>query len=1053
MIEANFDEARASQLPFAELLINLGYVYVSNAELAQERENNLSKFILKQTAYKKLKELNLGISDKNIKDSIDELDNTPLEGLIDTSREIYNVIMHKGGKTVVDIVDGKRVSRSLQFIDFENIGNNIFQVAVEYQIEGKQNIRPDIVLFVNGLPFAVVENKKSSVNIKEALIQLQRNQGIDYAPRFFIFPQLLIATNSSDFLYGTVGTPAKFYTSWKEKGAKDNEFDVVIEELISRPIASDVYNNLLVDLNGATREHRQVLSRSATVQDRGVYNLLRPERLLDICKNFILYDGKDKKATRYQQYFAIEKMLKRVAEFEETGKGRRRRGGIVWHTQGSGKSLTMVMFVKALIEDEKIINPRIIVVTDRIDLDKQIAGTFKNCNIKKEVISARTGSHLLELIKDKNPNVITTLIHKFETAAKNEKSFFDADENIFVLVDEAHRTQGGEANAQMNRLIPNACFIGFTGTPLMKKEKRFSIDKFGDYIDKYTIDDALADSVILPLIYEGRFVEMYQNAPQIDVHFERIPSYASEEKKKEFQAMVTEGIIKNNPERIERIASDIQKDFIKNFQGTGLKGQVVAPSKHAAVLFQKYFAENNKINTAVIISDLGAGEDQEDDKKKEVIDFLAEVKHKYRDLKSYEMQVIDDFIKYPDRVELIIVVDKLLTGFDAPRNTVLYLAKDLKDHNLLQAIARVNRLFKNEDEKLPKTAGYIIDYSENAKNLDSAMKLFGNYDADDVRGALIDLPGKIKDLEKAYGNVDNYFKALPNRQDQEEYIKRFEEEKDRRDFYNSVNDLLKNLNECLALRDFANNFDKLDLYRREIKKILEIKQNVKVRYSDTEDFSDYKKQLIKILDRYVDASEVEVLTKPININDKDAFNNLVENLNTDASKAAAIGAQTDKVIIENWKSDPEFYDKFSKKVADILAKMKVKKLEDLEALSQLKLIRDEILNKEDDSLPEGITANSGKDIFYRNLQEHFVKYKIASDNYVKIIVDIFDILKNEAIVDWSKNSEVKRGIANKIDDYLYDVVKKEKGIDLNNDDMTKITERALELAVVNKEMF
>jgi type I restriction enzyme R subunit len=1053
MIRADFDEAKASQLPFVELLLNLGYSYISTAEVLEERENNLSRFVLKKTAFTKLKELNAEVSDKNIKDAIDGLDNMPLEGIIDTSREVYNIIMHKGGKTVVDVVDGRNVSKSLQFIDFENIERNVFQVAVEYQVEGRGNIRPDIVLFVNGFPFVVVENKKSSVNIKEALHQMIRNQGIDYAPRFFTYPQLLIAANCDNFLYGNTGTPAKFYVSWKEKDADVEEIDKNILSLIERPIDEQVYVRVLADLNGATLGHKQVLERQVTTQDRGVYNVLRPERLLSIVKNFIIYDAGDKKSARYQQYFAIEKILERISQFRETKTGRKRKGGIIWHTQGSGKSLTMVMLVKALIEEPSIANPRIIVVTDRIDLDKQIATTFNNCNIKKDVITARTGRHLLDLIKEKNPNVITTLIHKFESAGKKE-DFADLDENIFVLVDEAHRTQGGSANMEMNSIIPNACFIGFTGTPLMKNEKHVSAEKFGDYIDKYTIDDALADHVILPLIYEGRFIEMYQlSKEQMDVHVDDIKTDLDKGKQKFYQDKFSGQIIDQNPSKIEEVAKNIQKHFSENFSGTGLKGQVVAPSKHAAVLFQKYFGQNTKLNTAVVISDIGAGEDPEDDKKKEVVDFLTDVKHKYRDLKSYETNVVDSFKKDPSGVDLLIVVDKLLTGFDAPRNTVLYLAKDLRDHNLLQAIARVNRLFDNEKDKLPKTAGYIIDYSENAKNLDRAMKLFGNYEEEDVRGTLIDLNDKIGDLEKSYSAVAEYFKGIKNKEDQEEYIKRFEEEKERKDFYKSVNDLLRNLSECMMLEDFSKEFSNLDVYQKDIKKILEIQKNVRVRYTDLDDYSDYRRQLVKILDRYVDAREAEVLTLPIDLSDKESLNRMVATLNSDASRAAAIAAQTDKVIHDNWKSDPEYYDRFSKKVEEILRSMREKKMEDLEAFNQMKLLRDEMLDKKDDELPAGVEANSGKDIFYRNLRDYFVGKDLSDDAYVEIVKEVFEILKSEVKVDWQRNSEVKRQIMNKIDDYLYDIVRGVNGVDLSNEQMVKLNERIMELAVMNSEMF
>ena len=312
-------------------------------------------------------------------------------------------------------------------------------------------------------------------------------------------------------------------------------------------------------------------------------------------------------------------MLARVDETETSESGiTRRKGGLVWHTQGSGKSLTMVMFVKALIESPHISNPRVIIVTDRRDLDKQIKDTFKNCNLKKEVIQATSGQNLLDLIKDRNLGVITTVIDKFESAAKKKAGFVDADQNIFVLIDEAHRSQSGIASLEMNRIIPNACYIGFTGTPLMKKDKE-SWKKFGGYIDKYTIDDALADHIILPLIYEGRYVDLVQNEEQIDRHVGRITEGLNDKQKKELQKYIGTKVIKDNPQRIVEIGYDIEKHFIGNFQNTGLKAQIVAPSKFSAVLFQKFFQDRANIRTAVVISDEHDDGDEANTHKLEVV--------------------------------------------------------------------------------------------------------------------------------------------------------------------------------------------------------------------------------------------------------------------------------------------------------------------------------------------------------------------------------------------------------------------------------------------------
>ncbi len=1060
LTNVNFDEAKQSQLPLVELLLNMGYTYVSVEEALRQR-GDTSNFILADIAAKKLMEINgyevdgveYKFSEKDVRDAIDELEHIQYEGLIDTAQKVYNTIMPtSGGKTIKVNHSGKKVSKNFKFIDFENIEKNAFHVTVEYVASGKQNIRPDIVVFVNGIPFAVIENKKSSVDVKEAINQMNRNQGPEYCPKLFTYTQLLIGTNGKELQYGTTGTPNKFYAVWKEKGADQEMLSEKLLDLIQKEIDNETYTQILEDLNGYTDGHRQRTDRLPTEQDCGVMFLFEPKRLLDLTKNYILFDAGVKKLSRYQQYFAIHKMLKRVEEEEITDQSiTRRKGGLVWHTQGSGKSLTMVMFVKALIEDPHILNPRVIIVTDRKDLDKQIRDTFKNCNLKKEVVQATSGQHLIDLIKDKDLSVVTTLVQKFESAAKKSTGFIDNDKNIFVLIDEAHRSQNGMANFEMNRIIPNACYIGFTGTPLMKKDRE-SWKKFGDYIDKYTIDDALADKIILPLIYEGRYVDLIQNAEQIDRHVERITEGLNEKQKKELQRYVGTKIIKDNPQRIVEIAYDIEKHFIDNFQYTGLKAQIVAPSKYSAILFQKFFETRGNIRTAVIISDEHEDGDEENLHKKEVVGYLEGVRKNHSSVEKYEKDVVDSFKHNDDGIEVIIVVDKLLTGFDAPRNTVLYLAKDLRDHNLLQAIARVNRLYENKKEK-PKTAGYIMDYSENAKNIDTAMKLFGNYDENDVKGTLIDISDKIQDLEQSYATVHDLFNEIKGSNDDEVYLQFLSDQPRRETFYKILNVFIKNLNECFVLQDFVHEFKHLDLYKRELKKFMELRKSASLKYADHVDLIEYKQSLINILDKYVDARGVELLTKQVNITDRKQFEEAVAGLGSDKSKAEAIANQTERTITEKMDSDPEFYEKFSKKISDILEKMRQGKLADVEALKQMKLISDDVVNKKDENLPNEIELEKGSDVFYRNLRSVFVNLHVTEDLYIRTIIDIFTIIKNETIVDWNKNIDVKRKIRNSVDDYLYDVLKTERGVLIDNDHIKTMIDLIMQLAENNPNLF
>lgn len=1066
-INAHFDEARQSQLPLVELLINMGYTYIPQKQLKQERRDDTGKFILKDIAFQALSRINeyehagqtYQFREEDVRKVIDELESVKLDGLIDTSKEIYNMIMPtSGGKTVKVFHEGKNESKSFKFIDFANPKNNSFHVAVEFEASGRDNIRPDIVLFVNGIPFVIIENKKAGVDVREAINQHIRNQKPEKCPRLYIYPQMLVATNGSEFKYGTTETPAKFYVEWKEKDldnidryTTDAEVQARLKPYIEQQIDEAVYQQVLHDLNGYTVRHKQKTKRKATVQDRSAFLLFDQERLLDLCKHHILFDGGVKKIARYTQYFAIRKMMHRIEETEQTETGERRKGGVVWHTQGSGKSLTMVLFVRALIEHPTITNPRVIIVTDRKDLDKQISETFKACNLKKEVYRTKTGGDLLEQIKNKNLNVITTLVHKFDAAAGKRNEFVDDDKNIFVLIDEAHRTQSGKANLEMTRIIPNACYIAFTGTPLMKKE-RPTWKKFGGYIDKYTIDDALRDNVILPLIYEGRYVPLIQDEKQIDKKTARIYQNQPMEVHEKAMRYVTKNVIKSVPARIEEIAVNIEAHYTKQFQGSGLKAQIVAPSKYAAILFQKFFEQSGNISTAVVMSDEVGIIEAEDEHKKEVTDYLELLKHKYRSLDSYERDVIESFKNQDAGIEIIIVVDKLLTGFDAPRNTVLYLAKDLRDHTLLQAIARVNRLYDNEEK--PKTSGFIIDYSENAKNLHVAMQLFSNFDPKDLGAVLIDVGQKVQELEMAYHKVHDFFNGV-DKNDTEALLEALAPEDKRMEFYEYVRDFIRVFNECLALQDFSHVLGKdIDLYQRELKSFGELRKAAVLRFADTINLREYKGSLEKILDTHITADEVELLTEPVDISDMTRFQETLDTLGTDSAKAEAIAAQMERSIEEKLDTDPEFYERFSEKIQHILETMRNGKLEDVKALQQLKLLHIEMQEKRDDTLPTNIAEMRGAGVLYRNILKMNEGVIVLSDEqWVELILGMRNIIAQNAIVDWQTNSEIQRQMLSSVDDYVYDTLKKSWRIDLAPETLRELVEKTVELAKQNHELF
>lgn len=1048
----DFDEASSSQVPALLQLINLGYDYIPRNELNNHRESK-SQYILHDIAKKALRDINEDIiSDKSIDEALYALEKTKLDdGMVKASEEVYSNLL--GGVSVPEIIDGKKTSPQLKFIDWQEPENNVYYVVAEFEIEEDQNRRPDIVLFVNGIPFAVIECKKASVPVDEAVYQMIRNQKHAQTPKFFLFPQILIATNINEIKYGTMQTPFEFYSVWKEKDAPA-DYETKVLENINKPIDDITVSQVCKDLR--RKDYIYHTKESLSTQDLGIYALLSPSRLLDLVRNFIIYDNGIKKITRYQQYFAIKKTLQKIKNCDENG---RRRGGLIWHTQGSGKSLTMVMLVKNLIE--KVKNPRVIVVTDRTDLDIQIRDTFAACNIKKDVVQATSCKNLLELIEHNPQDVITTLVHKFDKPT----DFVDDDNNIFVLIDEAHRTQSGDANMMMNKILPRACQIAFTGTPLMKKvpdrlvgkemSKSQSIEKFGGLIDEYTISEAEKDGAVLPLIYQGRFVD--QKIDEIaDKFYERLAGRFSESERKDFaKKCISSSVLEETSQRIEMIALDVNDHFVKNFQNTGLKGQLVAPSKYAAVMFKQALDLLGEIRAEVIISDTLADEGKDDtlsEHKKIVTDYMAKQKHLYGSIESREKQIIRDYKKNPDGCELLIVVDKLLTGFDAPCDTVLYLAKQLKDHNLLQAIARVNRVYDGADGKQSKTAGLIVDYSKNAKNLKSALELFSHYDPQDIDRALLDTDSQINLLNSIYDRLHATFKDIKDKQNTNDYVEYLKKnEKVREDFYGDVNKFIKQFSVCYSLYDFHSKMDtdKLLEYKKDLKRFVEIKKTTQLSLAEKVDFSKYKDQIMKLLDKYVTAKDVEILSKEISLSDMREFNQYIEddkNGLSDKSKADAILAQTKKVIKERYEQDEAFYGKFSELIDKILQELKQAKKEDLAALLvQAKECQKSVADYEDSDIPEKLRKNKIYHPFYRNIRKFF---KSDENDYSQIIEDIVQIIKAHKIVDFQNNTSVKREIFFAVEDYLFDEVDEK----LSADTIEQITNTAWNLAVQNKDM-
>lgn len=1036
-----YSEFFDSQLPALNFLQKLGWEFISPDETITERGKVMSNVILEDVLSERLKAINefeyknetYSFSQSNIQAAVNALKNVPDEGLVVTNEQVYDLLTL--GKSFNETIQGDRKAFTMKYIDWENPDNNHYHVTEEFVVEGiKTPRRPDIVLFVNGIPFVVIENKRRDKNesIDEAISQHIRNQKKgEGVPRLFHYAQLLLAVHPNEVKYACTGTPAKFWSVWKEDVEKE------VSKLI-RKKAGDI----------------PAEDRLPTVQDKNLYSLCRPERLMDLVYKYIVFDGPDKKICRYQQYFAVQDTLKQVKQFDGE---HQRKGGVIWHTTGSGKSLTMVMLSKALTLEPTIDSPRVVIVTDRISLDKQIYKTFVNCG--KNVKKATSGTNLMELLQDKGNEIITTILDKFQTAVKRG-SFKDESPNLFVLVDESHRSQYGTANVQMKRMLPNATYIGFTGTPLLKKEKS-TAKKFGGFIHKYTIDQAVKDEAVLPLLYEGRSAKLSVNKKQIDKGFERLAAPLSEEAQKDLKkkfATITK--IYESDQVIEEIAYDISKHFCQNWKGTGLKAQLAVPKIDAAIKYQRYFEQQTdpalKINTRVVFTppdSRQANEDVWEESSSEAQNYWKALMEKHSGQDAYENWVIEKFKDEGSEVELIIVVAKLLTGFDAPRNTVLYLAKPLHSHNLLQAIARVNRLFEG------KEYGHIIDYVGVLGKLDEALTDYSaleDFDPDDLTNAVVDVRKEVRKVPLRHSDVWDVFKGV--NQDDIEALERHLSPKDVRDeFYQRLTDYARTLQTALSSDEFYEEFtdDQILFYRRELKRFISLRRSVQIRYAEVISYKEYEPRVRKLLDTYIDAEYIQTITEGVDIFDKNQVNEALESYGqTPASKADFIANSMKKVITENMEKDEAFYKKFSQLIEETIKAFQDGRIDEKEYLEKMMATRDDLASGHQEGVPDVVANNEKARAFFGALTSVLVNAHGAeniqgvTDQLAQAGLEISEIVQRLTIRDWKRNLDVQRGMENAIEDFLIDH-RKTLGIELTFDEIDEILLQCLKVAKHN----
>ena len=1026
-----------SQGPALALLRKLGWAYLSPEEALEARNNRLSQPILENILAQQLPKFNsftykgesYEFSHENILQAIVELKNVPDAGLVPTNEKVYELLIRP--KSLVETMSGDRKSYDLWYIDWDTPANNAFHVTDEFEVQGlKQIRRADIVLFVNGIPIAVIENKRrdKAQSVEEAISQhhtyQRKKEGI---PQLYHYAQLLLAVQPNQVLYGTTNTARKFWSFWREP----------VEEPTAQLIRQERY--------GVPAE-----DRLPTEQDRSLYSLCRPERLLDLAYKFIVFDGGVKKIARYQQYFAVKETLRKVKQFTAQGS---REGGVIWHTQGSGKSITMVLLSKSLELDPEIENPRTILVTDRVNLDKQIKKNFIKCG--KTPAQARSGRELGQLITNahprvKNPDIITAVVDKFDSAM-SKAEFQNRSPNIFVLVDESHRSQYGRNHAQMKKMLPNACYIGFTGTPLMKKEKS-TAKKFGGIIHTYTIDDAVEDKAVLPLLYEGRTAIIEQHRKQMDRGWERIFANASEEEKIAYKRRYsTEDQLLKSDKVIEEVAYDIIEHYTQYWQGSGFKAQLAAPDKLTAIRYHRIFERDGRINTAVVISPPDSREDPGDlydDAKGEVKRFWSSLMEKHGDAETYETNTIDTFESDSQDVEIIIVVSKLLTGFDAPRNTILYLCKKLVEHNLLQAIARVNRLFENKDY------GYIVDYRGILGELDSALTTYSalqGFDEDDVKGAVSSAYQEAEKLPQKYSELVDVFKTLEGRRDKEE-MERFLGDKERRDtFYEKLSEYAKSLHLAMSTEDFHKETpkDKVSHYLAELRFFTRLKASVQHRYAESINLKAYEAQVRKLMDSYIFTDGIEQTTEQVNIFETERRQEEVERVTgkTPASVADRIAYRRKRECRERLEEDPVLYKKFSQLIQQAIDDFQSKRISEAEYLKRMREIDKDFQQKTTAGTPDSLSGRPTAAAFFRILQEEFegLDHQAQPEVLAKASIDVVEALRPLAIRDWKQNPDVHKQMEDAIDDYLYDF-SRERGFRLKTNILLRIFDRLIHTA-------
>jgi len=941
----------------------LNYTYLGNL---QEFEN---KNIMKDKLLKFL--LSKGYSENLSEKAIEELlkASTNLQqGLYSANKEVYYKLKY-GAKIKENIGEPEK---TVYFIDFEDIDSNDFYIAEEVTVIGNNTKRPDVVVYVNGIALAVIEFKKSSVSVSNGIRQNLTNQNANFIEQFFTTIQLCLAGNDSEGLrYGTLLTPEKYYLEWQEDGFKEFQDECSQTDIDIKEACKNIVGKL----------------------ESQVYSMFNKKRFLDIIHNFIVYDKGNKKICRYNQYYAIKRAQKRIIEKE--------RGGIVWHTQGSGKSLTMVWLSKWILANNP--NSRVLIITDREELDDQIEKIYKG--VDENILRTKSGDDLIRKLNSHENRLICSLIHKFGRRG-GEITEADYDEyvkdlmnslpkdfvakgDIYVFVDECHRTQSGKLHHAMKTILPKAIFIGFTGTPLLKKDKATSLEVFGGYIHTYKYNEGVRDGVVLDLRYEARDIPQdITSQNRIDEWFDvKTQGLAPRAKARLKSHWGNLQKVFSSRSRLEKIANDIIFDFETKARLMDGKGNaiLVAGSVYSACKYYEIFQSKGFKKCAIISS----YEPHIGDLRTEIVsnDEETEGFEKYeiyarmlngQSTAEFETEVKRKFIDEPANMKLLIVVDKLLTGFDAPPCTYLYIDKAMHDHGLFQAICRLNRL---DDET--KDFGYIVDYKELFGDLADSMNkytagAFEDYDQEDVEGLIKDRTTEaIKFFEDTLNLLEELCEGVELPKEQIDFIHYFCGEnginievdevftRAREKLYKLVSRLVRAYSEARPIMPqvgYTNvQQNKAD---EKVTFYIELKEYIGRASGDFIDLKLYEPGMRYLIDNYIIASDSQKLglfddftLLDFIISQEGNLTN--ENSNNNESAAEAIENNIRKKVVEKIVINPRYYEKMSEILEQLILDRKEKVISYKQLLAKYVELAKNVTEPENNThYPESI-KNSG----------------------------------------------------------------------------------------------